>query len=172
MAIALNSITDCGNESTPLLRSEDSDQLDPCFAVFKRILFVYAFEPESNRMFENLKLIDKYSIQVDWLQISVEFLFKMMKSYKDKEVNLKLQSLTIYDWDELYIEDKVVEFINKIETKIIRFQDLKLTSRNIKALAKLNCPNIIAYDSFINRSHLLFLDTSIQLFGSFKLSFQ
>ena len=172
MAIALNSIMDRGNESTPLLRSEDSDQLDPCFAVFKRILFVYAFEPESNRMFENLKLIDKYSIQVDWLQISKKFLFKMKKSYKDKEVNLKLQSLKISSGQELYIEDKVIEFINKIDPKIITFQDLKLTSRSIKALAKLNCPNINAYDSFTSRSHLLFLDTSIQLFGSFKLSFQ
>ena len=172
MAIALNSITDRGNESTPLLSGEDSDQLDPCFAVFKRILFVDAFEPESNRMLEKLKLIDKYSIQVDLLSISTKFLFKMMKSYKDKEVNLKLQSLAISVWQELYIENKVVEFINKIDPKILTFQYLKLASINIKALAKLNCPNINAYDSFKSRSHLLFLDTSIQLFGSFKLSFQ
>ena len=175
MAIALCYITDSGNESTSLLSGEDSDQLDPCFAVFKRILFVYAFEPESNRMFENLKLIDKYSIQVDWLEISTKFLFKMMKSYKDKEVNLKLQSLKISSGQELYIEDKVIEFINKIDPKILAFRNLKLDSINIEAFAMLNCPNINANNSFMSNSYLLFLDTPIQLFKPYtnwKLSFQ
>ena len=167
MAIALCSITDRGKESTPLLSGEDSDQLDPCFAVFKRIFMVDSLGPESNRMFENLKLIDKFSIQVDWLWIYTKFLFKMMKSYKDKEVNLKLQRLTISSGQELYIEDKVVEFINKIDPKILTFQDFKLTSRSIEAFALLNCPNINTNNIFMSKSYLLFSDTPIQLFDSF-----
>ena len=134
-------------------------------------------------MFENLKLIDKYSIRVDWLWINTNFLIKMIKSYKDKEVNLKLQSLAISaweefrdsDWQEFYLEDKVVEFINKIYTKVLSFEYLNLTSRNIEAFALLNCPNIKAVNSLLDNSYLLFLDTPIQLFDTYmnwKWTFQ
>ena len=92
----------------------------------------------------------------------------MMKFYKNKEVNLNLQSLKLSHklgfyfplfW-EFSIEDKVVELINKIDPKILTFEDLKLTSKNIEAFAKLNCPNINASDDydydFMSSSYLIF----------------
>ena len=65
MAIAFSDIKSLGNELTPQLSNRHSEQLKSCFAAFKRIEILEESVHNSNFMFENLKLIDKYSIRID-----------------------------------------------------------------------------------------------------------
>ena len=90
-----------------------------------------------------------------------------MKFYKDKEVNFKLQTLTISCWREFYVEDQVVEFINKIDPNSLKFENMEFTSISIEAFAKLNCPNINTRNCLFSDSNLLFLNTPIQWFDNF-----
>ena len=146
----------------------DSDQLDPCFAAFKRINWITALKDDSANLIARLKLTGKALIRIDSLFINIQILFEMSEFYKDKEVNFILKSLQI---DNCYfdnISDEEAKFINKISPKIFSMKSIEGSIENIKALVLLNCTNIEA--NFINNVVkdlcLWFIKTPIQIFDS------
>ena len=92
----------------------------------------------------------------------------MSEFFRDKEINLVLKSLEIsyYNYDK--ISNGEAEFINKISPKMLKFESIKWTVKNIKTLGFLNCTNIDAYFNYdgIWNIHIWLINTPIQLFDS------
>ena len=96
----------------------------------------------SNNFISKLKPIDKASVRIDLLYIDKYVLREMSEFYKDKEVNLIIESFQIFDHFYGYLPDQDAEFINKISPKIFSIKGINWTVKNIKALALLNWTNI------------------------------
>ena len=69
MAIAINDIDNFNMILIPHFIDGDGDQLDPCFAAFKRIMQIIAPSEDSDKFISNLQLIGKASIKIDWMWI-------------------------------------------------------------------------------------------------------
>ena len=167
MAISVFDKDDYKSRLIPHYIDGDSEQLDPCFAAFKRIHKISARNYKSNNLNANLQLISKYSVRIDSLIVNEDIHDKARKFYKDKEVNLVLKLLEV----KLYkdnISNEDVEFINKINPKILEIRWEKWTVQNIKELALLNWMNILAKFDYIftTNSYFWFENTPIQLFDS------
>ena len=105
------------------------------------------------------------------MDISEFDLRKLIKLYKDKEIYLMIEILKICFNDKSNLSNKDIEFLNKINPKILKIEKIMQTVENIKALVLLNCINIDT--CFINylsnmHSHIWFINTPIQLFDSFS----
>ena len=57
------------SELIPHFIDKDSNQLDPCFAAFKRIDTIKALKNNPNSLIANLQMIYKASVRVDSLRI-------------------------------------------------------------------------------------------------------
>ena len=96
----------------------------------------------------------------------------MAKFYRDKEINFTLQTLYIDIWDDddEFISDEDVEFINKLNPKMLEIDWDIYDSKNIKALSLLNCADIkIDFNedkNYNNYSTFLLVKTPLQLFDS------
>ena len=142
MAIVIYDIDGFKSQLIPGFSDGDRYQLDPCFAAFKRINQIYA---RSNIHFDldaNLKLIGKASVRIDLLRISVYQFRKMSEFYRDKEINLIIETLKISDFKQNNISDEDIEFINKISPKILEIHGNIWTVENIKALVLVNWTKI------------------------------
>ena len=146
----------------------DSDQLDPCFAAFKRVDQIYDNGSKFNKITDNLELADKASLRIDLLMIFKSNLNNIRELYKDKDPNLMIKNLQLnyYLENNSWTED--IEFINKISPKMLTIRGDIWTVENIKDLALLNCANVdlIFYFMIKTNIYLLFINTPIQLFDS------
>ena len=142
MAITIKDTYDSKNKLIPDFIRGDRDQIDPCFAAFKRIKEIYARINRNDDLVANLKLIGKASIRVDKLWISVYQFRKMSEFFTDKESNLMIETLKISYFNIDSISDEDIEFINKISPKILEIKGDLWTVENIKALGLINCTNI------------------------------
>ena len=166
MAISICDKNNFKSKLIPLFIDGDSDQLDPCFAAFKRISSLHARSYNSDNLIANLKLIDKASIRIDSLFINKYDLHKMSEFYKDKEINFMLNSLQFDNYYFNNISDEEAKFINKINPKMLTIENIKWTIENIKSLFLLNCADIdVNFDNKIVKDfYLRFIKTPIQLF--------
>ena len=133
-----------------------SDQLDSCFAAFKRIDEIIALFKEFDHLIVNLQLTGKASIKIDSIDINFDNLHKMNDFYKNKEVDFIVEKFKLYYSDQDNISDEDAEFINKISPKILKIKNFMQTVESIKALALLNCINIDTYfcnPMFISNSY-------------------
>ena len=126
----------------------DSEQLDPCFAAFKRIYQIKSYSEDIDNLITNMQKSGKASIIIDLLEINESVFKKLQEFYKDKEVNIILEELKIDYYGYYYISSKDAEFINKISPKNFIIHGEKWTIHNIKALILLNCMNIDADFSY------------------------
>ena len=151
---------------TPQVIDWDSDQLDPCFAVFKRINKITALKDYSDNFIAKLQMIDKASVRIDSLDIDKYVLREMSEFYKEKEVNLIIESLQLDNCNIDHLSDKEAKFINKINPKMLRINENKWTVDNIKALALFNSTNIDVNfkDNIMKGFSFWFVKTPIQLF--------
>ena len=120
----------------------DRDQMDPCFAAFKRIKQIFARGRNQDDWAVNMKLIGKASVRTDVLWISDDEFRKMNKFYRDKESNFMIETLQIFYFNIVSISDEDIELINKISPKILEFYGDKWTVKNIKSLGLINCTKI------------------------------
>ena len=123
----------------------DRYQLDPCFAAFKRIEQIYARNKIPFDLDANLKLIDKASVRIDLLWI-YEYQFRQMsESFRDKEINLIIETLKISYFKQNNISNEDIEFINKISPKKLEIDGDIWTVENIKTLVLVNCTKICVW---------------------------
>ena len=145
----------------------DSDQLDPCFAAFKRIDRI-GDRIEFNKITDNLELADKASFRIDWLIIDKNNFDDIRELYKDKKPNLMIKNLHLkYNFkSKRSTED--IEFINQISPKMLTIERGVWTVENIKDLTFLNCANVDLIFCYMIKTdiYLLFINTPIQLFDS------
>ena len=143
--------------------------MDPCLATFKRIDKITAWNDDSDSLIAKLQLIGKASVRIDSLDIDEDDFRKLIEFYKDKEVNLIIESLVVTSFKKDNISDEEAEFINKISPKMLCINAIKWTVDYIKALALLNCTIIDAFYSsslWMIYSNIWFINTPIQLFDS------
>ena len=69
MAISIYDKSDFRSKLIPHFIDGDIEQLDPCFAAFKRINKISAQNENYDNLITNLKLIGKALIRVDYLWI-------------------------------------------------------------------------------------------------------
>ena len=165
MAISIYERSNFSETSIPLFTGGDSVQLDPCFAAFKRISWISSYYCITN-FIANLYLVDKFSIRTDSFEIDKNTFLKMKEFYKDKDVNIIIESIKLYYRDNISDEDS--EFLNKISPKMLTINSIKWSVENIKMLSLLNWTNI---DAYFSRNEILDLDywfikNPIQLFDS------
>ena len=169
MAISVYDIYDFRSKLIPHFIDGDIEQLDPCFATFKRINRISAQNENYDNLITNLKLIGKAWIRVDYMYISDHVFYKLRKLFRDKEINLMIDTFEIFYSNKYNILNEDIEFINKISLKILRIYRIIRTVENIKMLALINC---ISIDAFFNNflwmtnSYLWFRNTPIQLLDS------
>ena len=142
MAILIKDRNYFESKLIPDFSDEDSDQLDPCFAVFKRIKQIHPRNNNLDDLAANLKLIGKASIRVDLLWIFEYQFRKMSEFFRDKESNFMIETLHISYFNQNNISDEDIEFINKISPKILEIDGDIWTVENIKALGLVNCTKI------------------------------
>ena len=145
----------------------DSDQLDPCFAAFKRIDRIDD-RIEFNKITDNLELADKASFRIDWLIIDKNNFDDIRELYKDKKPNLMIKNLHLKYIFKSKRSTEDIEFINQISPKMLTIERGVWTVENIKDLTFLNCANVdlIFYYMIKTNIYLLFINTPIQLFDS------
>ena len=94
----------------------------------------------------------------------------MAKFYRDKEVNFTLQSLNLDYWNSFkVIPNEDIEFINKLNPKMLDIRLNIYEAKNIKALSLLNCAYIEACFSKFKHyrcSSILLANTPLQFFDS------
>ena len=134
MAISICDEDNFKSKLIPHFINGDSDQLDPCFAAFKRIRSLHARKNNYDKFIVNLQLTDKASIRIDFLFIDNHVFHKMSEFYKDKEINFMFGSLQIDNCDIDKISDEEAEFINKINPKMLAIKRIKWTIENIKTI--------------------------------------
>ena len=146
----------------------DSDQLNPRFAAFKRIDWIFDEDSKKPYVTDNLELADKFWIKIDYLSINKNHFDDLRKLYKDKDPNLMIEGLEINysiknNW---FAED--IEFINKLSPKWLKIYGYIRTVENIKALTLLNWANVYLENyGIINEDiYFWFINTPIQLFDS------
>ena len=120
----------------------DRYQLDPCFAAFKRIKQIRSTSNSHDDLDANLQLIGKASVRIDLLWISEYQLRKMSEFYRDKEINLMVETLKISYSNQNNISNEDIEFINKISPKKLEIYGDIWTVENIKSFVLVNCTNI------------------------------
>ena len=153
----------------------DSDQLDPRFAAFKRINWIYDYvddyDYDSDKLYvtDNLELADRFSIKIDKLSINKYHFDDIRELYKDKDPNLMIEDLTInYDFESNWLAEDI-EFINKLSPERLIIYGIMWTVEIIKTLTLINCANVYLenYGISININiYLWFENTPIQLFDS------
>ena len=145
----------------------DSDQLDPCFAAFKRVDQICDDGNKFNKITDNLEL-DKASLRIDLLTMDENNSNDIRELYKDKKPNLMIENLHLkYNFkSKRWTED--IEFINQISPKMLTIERGGWTVENIKDLTLLNCANVDLNFYFMIKIniYLLFINTPIQLFDS------
>ena len=147
----------------------DSGELDPRFAAFKRIDWI--FDNDNNEPYDtgNLELADKFWIKIDSLTINKNHFVGLKKLYKDRDPNLMIDNLTInYSIKNNWLAEDI-EFINKINPKRLKIYGDMWTVENITALTLLNWANVYLenYGISININiYFWFVNTLIQLFDS------
>ena len=168
MVISIHEIDSFEYKLIPLFINRDNDQLDPCFAAFKRIDCIKTDSKNFKLFIANLQLIGKASVRIDDLIINKQDISKMSEFYKDKEVNFMLHRLKIDNCDFDYISDEEAKFINKINPKMFKIERIKRNFENIKTLFLLNCTEIDEYIYYSTKNfiNLCFIKTPIQLFDS------
>ena len=103
---------------------EESGQLDPCLAAFKRIVSFPDFD-NTKEIIEDLWLVDYESFRIDSLRINKYQFDYMREYYKDKQVNLIIQNLELLDNRGDYFSDEAAEFINQISPKVVNIETNK-----------------------------------------------
>ena len=149
-----------------LFIDEDSNQLDPWFAAFKRIDRIYDNDGEFCQTIDNLELIYKALFRIDLLAINKNCFDEIRKIYKDKDPNLMIENLELYYDSEKKRPIKDIEFINQISPKKLIIKGDIWTVKNIEVLTLLNCANVDLYFSYRIKSNmnLWFKNSPIQLF--------
>ena len=99
--------------------------MDPCLATFKRIDKITAWNDDSDNLIAKLQLIGKASVRIDSLDIDEDDFRKLIEFYKDKEVNLIIESLVVTSFKKDNISDEEAEFINKISPKMLCINAIK-----------------------------------------------
>ena len=169
MAISISEDEDSRNNLISDFFDGDSDQLDPCFAAFKRIDRIFDDNCYFYNIIDNPKLTDKISVRVDFLEISNKNHFDDMRElYKDKDPNLMIENLQLNYNFKRKRSAQDIELINKISPKILTIERGVWTVENIKDLAFLNCTNVDLQFSVIRETNIYFwfINTPIQLFDS------
>ena len=167
MAFAINEKDDFKDELIPHFIDWNRDQMDPCFAAFKRIDQIKSYYYHYYLII-NLQLIGKTFIRLGSLEIIKKAFNEMKEFYKNKEVNFILESLNFCYLHEGYISDEKTKFVNKINLKMLTIYFDIWTIQIMKSLFLLNCINIDANFSVDNNtlSYIWFINTPIQLFNS------
>ena len=142
MAVTIKDINDFESKLISSFTDGDRYQLDPCFAAFKRIKQIRATSNSHDDLDANLQLIGKASVRIDLLWISEYQLRKMSEFYRDKEINLMVETLKISYSNQNNISDEDIEFINKISPKKLEIYGDIWTVENIKTFSLLNCTKI------------------------------
>ena len=135
-------INDFKSQLIPGFSDWDRDQLNPCFAAFKRIDCIDARRKSHDYLAANLKLIGKASVRIYSLHISGYQLRKMSEFFRDKEINLMIETLKIYYSKQNNISIEDIEFINKISPKMLKIHGDIWAIENIKSLVLINCTKI------------------------------
>ena len=146
----------------------DSDQLDPCFAAFKRVDKICDDGSKFKEITDNLELDDKASLRIDLLTMDENNFDDIRELYKDKKPNLMIENLHLkYNFKSKWSTEDI-EFINQISPKMLTIKREVWTVENIKDLAFLNCTNVdLNVCSQIKADiYFWFINTPIQLFAS------
>ena len=154
----------------PRIFDEHINLLDPCFATFNRLLSIEIRGGHFYNISADLSLISGGSFRLDLLKINKLNLRKMAKFYRDKEVNFMLKSLDINYWfyEDKFISDEDVDFINKLNPKMLKIPLNIYDPKNIKALSLLNCADIkVDFNKLKDYRYSSFLlaNTPLQLFN-------
>ena len=146
----------------------DSDRLDPRFADFKRINWIFDNDYGKSYAVDNLELADKFSIKIDSLTINKNHFDDLKELYKDRDPNLMIGYFEIDNYVESNWLAEDIEFINKLSPKKLTIHGDIWTVENINALAMLNWANVdIDFGVTINEDiYFWFVNTPIQLFDS------
>ena len=142
MAIVIYDINGFKSQLIPDFSDGDRDQMDPCFAAFKRIEQMRAMSNSLDDLAANLHMTGKASIRIDLLWISEYQLRKMSEFFRDKEINLMIETLKISYSNQNNISDEDIEFINKISPKMLKIHGDIWAIENIKSLVLINCTKI------------------------------
>ena len=90
---------------------------------------------------QNLELIDKASIHVDWFLISDQNIKMLCESHRDKLWRLQIDSLDLTMIDN-EISIKIVEVLNEIKLNTVSIEALENSFENFKMCLNLNSMNI------------------------------
>ena len=160
MAISITAKDDFKNKLIDFIIDEDSDQLDPCFATFKRISQISEYDEPVwywNTLW-NIKLFQKASNKIDLFEINKQQFKEMDVLSKDHNFDLIVDHLCVYNHYNK-MKNKYYEIVNQINPKIISFTNFPFryfTFENIKALPLLNCTNVNVYPSVKNKNFFWF----------------
>ena len=168
MAISLSEIWSFGNNWNSDFFDRDSNQLDPRLVPFKRIDDISNYTNNFKILAENLELAEIFSFEIESLTIEKNHFNDLRKLYKDKDLNLMIESLFLNYVFEHNLSNKKIEFINKLSPNRLLIHKNKWTVGNIKALTLLNCANVdINFGVLINENiYFWFENTPIKLFNS------
>ena len=128
--------------------------------------FMHGMKIKKN-LIKILQLIGKASIRINLLKTTDNFLPKIYKIFRDKEVKFIIDILEIVYLSKDNISNEVAEFINKIGPKVLKINGKEWTFQDMKAVVMLNCTkiflNVKIVECIIN-FYLWFRNTPVQFF--------
>ena len=117
---------------------------------------------------QNLWLIDKASIHIDFLWISDENFQIMSRFFKDQQTNFIIDGIELSNDCKTFLLNEDIEVLNQINPKVLTINQASLTYESIKALTLLKWEsiNVKLKDNYSPLFKISFFKAPVQLFDS------